>query len=581
MPTFCLKKYQSIITLLVAAVTFVLVLLLFVPSFFILNSSFSPTPARAESKPPLTFFAASTFLHSRGIPIDPTGKRGNNSLYPAVGYPQGYHDVDFMERYLKTLSEANIKTISTQIWEAWFYVTPDTLLPNTWWERGYVWDSFDLFLDIARKYGVNVHAWIMSVDSKIFWPDSDYQNHFVNVFLPRFVDKFGDRVFSYSFFDEYNVYMTEPGDTDYNQHPSDASKMVSVMSRIYPVIHSRYPAAKITYGGVALGDVGFLEKMYELGVANYVNQGNYHVGGDLSTYPHGEEGEFAVYRDGGYLPDYSHQFSGDFSGVYAGVDAFKTNIVNLQSSYGISGLTSEGAVYTEDPDTLVKAYISAVETGWTQFALWTWDLGEVYKLKGEEWAHPDIIGHDIPTAIRIDPETTEISLTNYARTLRTLASLLHDYNTLTVPDKLRISNYDRGTTFLFKRERVSDEIIAIVWNNTGPVNTEFVIDDIGYNSVYSVSLTDHTDLQAIDATVENNRVVFNVVINESPSIIRILYKPPTPLPGDANGDGRIDGTDLELLKQDYLGQPVHNTDFNSDGRVDCEDFAILQANYSP
>jgi len=28
------------------------------------------------------------------------------------------------------------------------------------------------------------------------------------------------------------------------------------------------------------------------------------------------------------------------------------------------------------------------------------------------------------------------------------------------------------------------------------------------------------------------------------------------LPGDANGDGRVDGTDLELLKQDYLGIPT-------------------------
>jgi len=51
--------------------------------------------------------------------------------------------------------------------------------------------------------------------------------------------------------------------------------------------------------------------------------------------------------------------------------------------------------------------------------------------------------------------------------------------------------------------------------------------------------------------------------------------------GDANGDGKVGGVDLELLKQDYLGQPVHNTDFNSDGRVDIEDFAILQKNYSP
>jgi len=50
-------------------------------------------------------------------------------------------------------------------------------------------------------------------------------------------------------------------------------------------------------------------------------------------------------------------------------------------------------------------------------------------------------------------------------------------------------------------------------------------------------------------------------------------------PGDANGDGRVDSEDFSLLVEDYLKEPLHNTDFNSDGRVDSEDFAILQANY--
>jgi len=48
---------------------------------------------------------------------------------------------------------------------------------------------------------------------------------------------------------------------------------------------------------------------------------------------------------------------------------------------------------------------------------------------------------------------------------------------------------------------------------------------------------------------------------------------------DTNCDNRIDSEDFSLLVEDYLREPVHNTDFNSDGRVDSEDFAILQANY--
>lgn len=62
---------------------------------------------------------------------------------------------------------------------------------------------------------------------------------------------------------------------------------------------------------------------------------------------------------------------------------------------------------------------------------------------------------------------------------------------------------------------------------------------------------------------------------EDPSV---AYTPVNQV-GDANGDGRVDSEDFALLVQDYLGEPVHNTDFNSDNRVDSEDFAILQSNY--
>ncbi|MBM3209450.1 hypothetical protein FJZ40_04130 [Candidatus Shapirobacteria bacterium] len=42
---------------------------------------------------------------------------------------------------------------------------------------------------------------------------------------------------------------------------------------------------------------------------------------------------------------------------------------------------------------------------------------------------------------------------------------------------------------------------------------------------------------------------------------------------------KLESLDFSLLVEDYLREPVHNTDFNSDGRVDSEDFAILQENY--
>jgi len=54
-------------------------------------------------------------------------------------------------------------------------------------------------------------------------------------------------------------------------------------------------------------------------------------------------------------------------------------------------------------------------------------------------------------------------------------------------------------------------------------------------------------------------------------------------PGDANGDGKVDFTDLLILAQHY-GQHNATTvegDFNNDGVVNFEDLLILAQNYAP
>jgi hypothetical protein len=62
--------------------------------------------------------------------------------------------------------------------------------------------------------------------------------------------------------------------------------------------------------------------------------------------------------------------------------------------------------------------------------------------------------------------------------------------------------------------------------------------------------------------------------------------PPPPVPGDANGDGKIDGGDLAIWQRNYdpLGL-AQNTfamgDFNEDGKIDGGDIALWQQNYNP
>ncbi len=57
-------------------------------------------------------------------------------------------------------------------------------------------------------------------------------------------------------------------------------------------------------------------------------------------------------------------------------------------------------------------------------------------------------------------------------------------------------------------------------------------------------------------------------------------------PGDANYDGKIDGTDLIIWQQNYDPLSAHaNTwamgDWNADGKIDGADLALWRANYSP
>ena len=57
------------------------------------------------------------------------------------------------------------------------------------------------------------------------------------------------------------------------------------------------------------------------------------------------------------------------------------------------------------------------------------------------------------------------------------------------------------------------------------------------------------------------------------------------VPGDANGDGKVDGTDLAIWQQNYDPLGDNGTfatgDWNGDGKVDGTDLALWQQNYDP
>jgi MYXO-CTERM domain-containing protein len=55
-----------------------------------------------------------------------------------------------------------------------------------------------------------------------------------------------------------------------------------------------------------------------------------------------------------------------------------------------------------------------------------------------------------------------------------------------------------------------------------------------------------------------------------------------PLPGDANGDGRVDVNDLTIVLSDFgksSGMSWSTGDFNGDGRVDVNDLTTVLSNF--
>ena len=58
-------------------------------------------------------------------------------------------------------------------------------------------------------------------------------------------------------------------------------------------------------------------------------------------------------------------------------------------------------------------------------------------------------------------------------------------------------------------------------------------------------------------------------------------KSAAPLPGDANGDGKVDINDLTIVLTNYdqTGMTWSQGDFNGDGKVDINDLTIVLTNY--
>jgi len=123
-----------------------------------------------------------------------------------------------------------------------------------------------------------------------------------------------------------------------------------------------------------------------------------------------------------------------------------------------------------------------------------------------------------------------------------------------------------------------------VYANTTAIGTEEVTALASYDSVQLVFVLNTTDmaygsyLTSVYAwPVQNETNVANNNCTGGNIIVSI--------PGDINGDGKVNLSDLALLAMAYNTKPGDakwnpNADIKSDGRVDLADLAVLARNYN-
>ena len=127
-------------------------------------------------------------------------------------------------------------------------------------------------------------------------------------------------------------------------------------------------------------------------------------------------------------------------------------------------------------------------------------------------------------------------------------------------------------------------------SSTGPnfyYNMELYFWTGNYNSYAAAEASKTTGVYAGDSGVFSQYVPFD---NAGPPPIpedlfdmpaTIMYQVPVLIPGDANGDGKVDINDLTIVLANYnqTGTVWSQGEFTGDGKVDINDLTIVLAHY--
>lgn len=141
----------------------------------------------------------------------------------------------------------------------------------------------------------------------------------------------------------------------------------------------------------------------------------------------------------------------------------------------------------------------------------------------------------------------------------------------------------KSITFYVRNEETENAILDVKTDNWDPTNAVNFM-TLGWN--YSGNSIAPSKIVKIQLTLSISSDIEGITNFRFNIIIEAQSAGSTAIPGDANGDGKVNSLDLFILAKAWgskVGDPNWDprADFNEDNRVDVHDLFILSKNWNP
>lgn len=200
--------------------------------------------------------------------------------------------------------------------------------------------------------------------------------------------------------------------------------------------------------------------------------------------------------------------------------------------------------------------------------------------KVEFYVDGSLKGTDTTSPYSFSWNTSTSSDGNHSLTARAYDSATLPNSQTSATVSVAVDNVAPTAPSNFRTTTVSMNSVGLAWNastDTGGV-TGYRVSRDG-TAITTTSGTSYADTSALAGKTYTYSVVALDGTGNVSSPASLTATTPAPKPGDVNGDGAVNITDLSLLLFDW-GSAATRSDFNNDRTVDVFDFSILLYNFS-